>query len=109
MIGCDGALRRYRGRHLSGGACNQSAAGLEKGAPGRLLPTDGLVPRPMDVGVRRGAGRALIAHRTPVSSFSFMTSSPSYAVGKAPPRSVSSSIRRFETQSHAPKSFVIGS
>ena len=52
MIGCGGALRRCSGSSLSSGACNQSATGLEEGAAGRLLPTDRLVPRPMDVGVR---------------------------------------------------------
>src|SRR5262245_24108454 len=66
IIGCDGALRYCGGRrHLSGGAGNQSATGLEEGAAARLLPADRLVPRPMDVPVRRGAGRALITHRTP--------------------------------------------
>src|SRR5262245_43647136 len=59
IIGCGG------GKHLSGGAGNQSATGLEEGAAGRLLPTRRLVPRPMDVGARRRVGRALIVHRTP--------------------------------------------
>src|SRR5262249_20341250 len=37
---------------------------LEEGPAAPLLPTDRLAPRPVDVGVRRSAGRALIAHRT---------------------------------------------
>src|SRR5262245_21664640 len=66
ISGCDGALRHCGGgRHLSGGAGNQSATGLEEGAAGCLLSTDQLAPRPMAVGVRRGAARTLLAHRTP--------------------------------------------
>src|SRR5262245_9296418 len=63
MIGCDGVLGRCGGSYLSGGACNQSATGLEEGAAGR--PTDRLVPRRMNVGVCRCGARVLIAHRTP--------------------------------------------
>src|SRR5262249_55627255 len=59
FIGCDGALRRCGGRrHLSGGAGNQSATRLEEAAAERLLPTDRLVPRPIDVGVRCDAARS---------------------------------------------------
>src|SRR5262249_47801655 len=66
MIACDGALRRCDdGKHLSGSAGNQSATGLEEGTAALLLPTDRLAPRPVDAGVRRSAGRPLIAHRTP--------------------------------------------
>src|SRR5262249_61402553 len=66
IVGRDGALRRCDGgRQLSGGAGNQSATGLEEGTAAPLLPTDRLAPRPVDVGVRRSGGRALIAHRTP--------------------------------------------
>jgi len=65
IIGCHGARRCGGGRDVSGGTGNQSATDLEEGAAGRLLPSDRLLPRPMNVSVRRGARRVLIAHRTP--------------------------------------------
>src|SRR5262245_35178132 len=68
IIGCAGALRRCGGSYLSGGACNQSATGLEEGAAGRLLPTDRLVPRRRNGGPWLCSGRVLIAHRTPPCS-----------------------------------------